>query len=175
MTIVNGLQGASSGNCYQLPATPSNTGLIACFEYYLVALPSAKPCTIKASKLGSFVIIAAHIQESTAPSIQVALTSQEMTNLSSATSSAQAETSQDSTPACQLYLDSRTLSKLHMQLESGLVLPLMKQYYAESGQALPSGLMGLRGGLAAQPAELLSHILSHLDVSQALCCPPPVA
>ncbi len=139
-----------------MPAPDPSTGLAACLDYHLRSLASAQHCTIKASKLGSFVIIAAKIQGSATPSTQLTLTCPDTFR--------QQDNSHTIIPCEPWDLDGNMVAKYSMLLESQLVLPLIKAYYAEARQSLPSGLFGLRGGLAALPAELLTCVLGFLDV-----------
>ena len=131
-------------------------------------------CLIRGSRIGPFMIFAAQVQGSPGPSIQLKLTSPDILAPSKPQPQGltvpKGSSSMPAPSAACPEPDNGLLAKLFVKLETELVLPITKRCYAAAGQALPSGLLGLRGSLAAQPRELLSHILSHLDVG---CFPFP--
>ena len=159
-SVVCRAQSRKIGTEYQPAILP--LGLSACLGYHLDSLDSVQQCTIKASTIGSFTIAAAQVSGSATPPIQIIMPCPKAATSASVPSFEEAPKSKASNAAgSHLLFDGEISSRLFRQLESQLVLPVLRVCYKDAGQALPASLSG---GLAGLPAELLMRILSHLDV-----------
>ena len=158
------MQNASHEAVYSLPKPPGSSGLAARLQYRLqaTALPqdSGLQCVISASRIGPYMILAARLLSSPEAAIQLRLSMADDVPQDFHQSARQS----GAATSPELAISQQGLAGLQEKLEAELVLLLMKRCFAAAGQQLPPGLLGLQGALATQPAELLSQILSHLDV-----------
>ena len=158
------MQNASHEAVYSLPNPHESSGLAACLHYRLqaTAIPqdAGPQCVISASNIGLYMILAARLLSSPEAAIQLRLNMTD--DVPQAFHQSAGQSGAATSP--ELAISHQELAGLQEKLEAELVLPLMKRCFAAAGQQLPPGLLGLQGALATQPAELLSQILSHLDV-----------
>lgn len=158
------MQGADDDAIYSLPAADRGSGLAARLQYSLQAASAPQhpspQCVISASRIGPFMILAARDLTSSQPAIQLKLNADAWSFHQAASDDIQSDPASNSGSVAA----HKALAGLHEKLEAELVLPLTRRCFAAAGQKMPAGLLGLRGPLAAQPAELLTQILGHLDV-----------